>query len=154
MHPCRRMNRIILRVIIFFLLLLWCVGFANPVFLDNGHSQLLHLVLSPFYSPVCHQHLEKTITSSSGNFLVCSRCAGIYLGALIPAFIYLFIKEVKLFFLIPAVLIMLADIFLVNAGVYSYSKTVAISTGLFLGFTVFPYILSAIEKSLSENETK
>lgn len=143
-----------LRIVIFLLLLFWCAGFANSLFSGNGYSGILNMILDKVYSPVCHQNPSKSIITSSGNFLVCSRCAGIYAGALIISFVYLFKKNIKTVFFIPAAIFMAADVFFVSTGIYNYSKTAAFSTGILFGLALFPYILDTIENSLSDNETK
>jgi len=143
-----------LRIVIFLLLLLWCAGFANALFAGLGYSGILNLMFDKVYSPVCHQDPSKSIITSSGIFLVCSRCTGIYAGAFLLSFVYLFKKNIKPVFFLPAAILMGADVFFVNAGIYNYSKTAAFSTGLLFGLALFPYILHTIENSFSDNETK
>jgi uncharacterized membrane protein len=143
-----------LRIFLALLLLLWCTGFALPILVNEGFAAVSGLVLSGLYSPVCHQAAEKSFSAGGLNFLVCARCTGIYTGALIISIIVLFVRPVKVKYLIPAALLMGADVLSVNAGLYNYSKIIAFSTGLLLGLSLFPYILSALEKSLSVNEIK
>lgn len=143
-----------LRIVIFLLLLFWCAGFSNSLFSGTGYSGILNIIFDKVYSPVCHQNPSRSIITSSGIFLVCSRCSGIYAGALIISFIYLFKKNIKPVFFIPAAILMGADVFFVIAGIYNYSKTAAFSTGILFGLALFPYILDTIENSFSDNETK
>jgi len=143
------MNRIV-RISFFLLLLIWCAGFSNSLFLNFGESQAAGLLLKPFYSPVCHQLHERSFSASSADFLVCARCSGIYIGALLISFISLFISGVKGKYIIPASLLLLADVAFTSFGIYSYSKTFAFFTGLLFGLALFPYILSSIENSLSK----
>jgi uncharacterized membrane protein len=141
------MKPIAIRIIVFISLLIWTAGFITPLFLEKGYSAFSGLLLSHIYSPVCHQLPHKSITTSSGSFLVCARCSGIYFGALAASFILLFRAELKIkYFLVPLI-IMLADVFLNNIGLYGYSKTTALGTGLLVGFALFPYILTTLEKS-------
>jgi uncharacterized membrane protein len=144
------MKSIHIRLIFFSLIILWCIGFSSAIFLGAGNSLVSNLFLKSLYSPVCHNLAEKSFF----NLLVCSRCTGIYVGALLFSGISLLIKRLKPGFFIPALLFMLLDILLVNLNFYNYFRLISFSTGVLFGFTLFPYILSAIENSLSANETK
>lgn len=70
------------------------------------------------------------------------------------SFILIFIKKIKTGFFLPALLIMFSDVILANTGVYSYSKTVSLLTGLFFGMTLLPYIIITLEDSLIRDEVK
>jgi uncharacterized membrane protein len=148
------MKSLILRISLFILLLIWSSGFSAALFFNKGDVLFSGLILTHFYSPVCHQLSDRCITTEAGSFLVCARCAGIYIGSLMISIVSIFIRKIKAVYIIPAFLVMFADVFLVTAGVYSYSKTAAFGTGLLVGLALFPYILSVLEKSLSPNENK
>lgn len=146
------MKKFSLRFIFFVLLLIWFAGLSNPVYLDKAPSSLLSLTLNHFYSPLCHQNHVKTFSIRSGKFLVCARCTGIYAGSLIAAFLSLIFKKIKSYFLLPAVLFMLADVLFTSGGIYGYNKGLSFASGLLLGLSLFPYILNILENSLL-NET-
>jgi uncharacterized membrane protein len=140
-----------LRIILFLLLVVWCAGFAFPMFMDKGYAVFSGLLFSNFYSPVCHQIPEKSFNTGSGIFLVCARCSGIYIGALAASLISI-IRSFNMKYIFILFIPILADVFSVNAGIYNYSKTTAFITGSLAGLALFIYILSAFEKSLSINE--
>jgi len=104
------------------------------------------------YSIVCHQLESSEITFGSTHFLVCARCAGIYLGALFIAILMLFnLLKLKLS-LIPLLIFsapLVFDAFAVRLNIYTYSKTIAFLTGLLFGAIVLIYILETIENSFN-----
>jgi len=79
--------------------------------------------------------------------LVCSRCAGIYFGALITALVLLFTHNInihlKFFFL--SLIVMIIDVLLVNFNFYDYNKTVSFITGSFFGVSSFLLIAEETE---------
>jgi uncharacterized membrane protein len=146
------MRSIQLRVILFIVVLLWCAGFSIPLFLDKGSSSVISILLDFIYGPVCHQLPQKSIITESGSFLVCYRCTGIYYGVLAVCIGSLFLKSVKFIYFLPALIFLITDVILVNTGLYKYSPALSFLTGLFFGFTLFPYIFSILDKYLCNNE--
>jgi uncharacterized membrane protein len=144
----------ILRGVLFLSLVLWCLGFSSSLYANEGYAAFSGLLLSHFYSPVCHQLPYKCIAAESGSFLVCARCTGIYTGALVVSLISLFKKEIKIQYIMPAFVLLFADVLFAATGLYTYSKTAALFTGLLAGFALFPYILNILEKTFTVNETK
>lgn len=125
------------------------MGFSlRSIFSQSYISFASYPILKHAYSLTCHQDEAKLINFSGYDFLVCARCTGIYAGALLSAFIFLFIKEYKISLKIIAVffLIMLADVLLSSLYIYSYSKIFASLTGFLSGFFLFAYILNIIEE--------
>ncbi len=145
-------SNLFLRIIIFFLILIWCLGFLSPIFF----KELNYLVITyPFskriYSIVCHQITSKTFIINGERLLVCARCSGIYIGALFSSLISLFysskiIKNINLF--LYSIILLTLDVFFSSAGIYHYSKLLAFLTGIFFGSVSFLYILNAIEINL------
>lgn len=141
-------RRLILSLSLFFLFLLWNAGIYFE-WLINIFPSLAYLF--PFakhsYGIVCHQQDLKLIGEGTFHSLVCSRCAGIYLGLLTTSFITIFfrigiIRNNKILFI--AVLPMILDVILYSIGLYNYSKTIAFLTGWLLGSVGFIYLYSPL----------
>jgi len=147
----------VFRVIVFFIVLLWCAGFSmNALFPHNG-AIIFYPVLKHAYSGVCHQIAYKTFEVNNLHFLVCARCTGIYFGALLSLLCLIFLTRnlgfpLKYFFIsgIPMIL----DVICYTTGVYNYSKWIAFSTGILFGSTAIVYILFSIENFLFKELTE
>ncbi len=149
-------KKIILRSIIFFSLLVWCTGFSFFVlFPQSSFGSVSFPILKHIYGLVCHQRIVKTFFINGNRLLVCARCTGIYLGALIFSLLSLFFFKkislgIKLLYvsLIP----MLADVVFTTFRIYSYVKIIAFTTGIFFGSVVFIYILTSIENNFLDKK--
>lgn len=88
--------------------------------------------------------------------MVCARCSGIYLGALLSSLLSLvYFKQIE-WNLTPLIILsvpMLADVLLVSLSVYPYSRIFSSITGILFGSIVFIYILSVIENTLYKSDT-
>jgi uncharacterized membrane protein len=135
-----------------FLLLIWSAGFLFPVLSPSFTGKpIISQLLSYNYSIVCHQSESSEINFGGTHFLVCARCAGIYLGALLVAIIMLFNLLKLNLSLVPLILFsapLVIDAFAVRLNIYSYSKTIAFITGLLCGAIALFYILDTIENSI------
>ncbi len=85
--------RIIIYLFFLFPIVIWCsLIIAAPYFASTGDvlaSDLLYFA----FSRTCHQLPERSLFLFDHKLAVCSRCTGIYSGALITALIYpLFLK--------------------------------------------------------------
>lgn len=140
------------------MLLIWILGFFIEFFIDAAPELvLLHPFLNKTYSGLCHQEAQKLISCGFNHTLVCSRCAGIYIGAFISSIVaFLYIPKFRLSrnYLIYAGAPMLLDVAFVFCGVYDYSKTAAFLTGFLLGSVSFFYILYGFQKSLEDFSKK
>lgn len=142
-------------LIIFIVLFFWCAGFSINVILNNsGTAQALSPLLNIFYDNVCHQQEAKNLLT--GNYFhVCSRCTGIYFGALITSLIFLlFFRKIKinLKLFLTACAILLADVLLNNFILVSYNKISAFATGLLFGSIAFFMILELLPNSFSRDK--
>jgi uncharacterized membrane protein len=108
-------------------------------------------LLSRIYSTVCHQESVKCISIGGINMLVCSRCTGIYTGALIAGLFSLLVTlpEINKKILILSTIPLTMDVLFTFTGVYSYSKSIAFSTGLAFGSTIYLLIISELENLFS-----
>lgn len=136
------------RTFLFLLILLWFAGIWFECFV-HANEKLIYFY--PFvkqsYSLVCHQDQKKIIELGECRSLVCARCAGIYLSALILSFVFLF-KQPKQnlpikYFLFFAIL-MLADVIFSSVKIYTYSKTIAMATGILFGSVLFIYFYNGL----------
>ena len=130
---------------------MWCIGFlSDSLFPDSVYTIIASPFLKKMYGAVCHQHIEKTFFLNGHYLFVCARCTGIYAGALIVSFISLFsfrkLPE-KMNLLYISAVPMLIDVVSTTIGIYSYSKIIALLTGIFFGSAVFVYILAALENN-------
>jgi uncharacterized membrane protein len=136
-----------------FFFLFWTAGFLFPVISPSFTGKpIINQLLNYNYSIVCHQSVSSEINFGSAHLLVCARCAGIYLGALLISIIMLFnLLKLKLS-LIPLLMFsapLVIDAFAVRLNIYAYSKTMAFITGLMFGAIVLIYILDTIENSFN-----
>jgi len=143
-----------IRVTISILLAIWCIGFFFE-WLIPLNEKLLTLLpfLHQTYSLVCHQEKVKLITSNRFESLVCSRCAGIYIGLLAGSFLSIFKiphKNPNIKVLLVCIVIMLMDIAAYSVGIYHYSKLVAFITGFLLGSVAFSYFYNGLIQLLIE----
>ncbi len=102
------------------------------------------------FSKVCHQNPEKLINVGGQSF-VCARCVGIYTGGFISSLLILFSSRLNFFdnkYLILSFIPVILDVGAVNLGIYSYSKTSALITGLILGSSVIYYFYKSIFSQL------
>ncbi len=144
-------NKKIFRIFVSVLLLCWILGFAILPFFHNYSVIIIFPFLKKFYSEFCHQVDYKTINLFGYKLFVCARCTGIYIGSFILSIYFIFVKKnfdlnKNLFY--AAAFIMLGDVFCSTTGVYTYSKAISFTTGLFFGSVVFVYILALIDNYL------
>ncbi len=145
------------RLLIFLLILVWNLGnFIQALALLNHIFLFAFPVLKPTYHLVCHQQPDKLIHIFGTSTLLCARCTGIYLGGLAGAFALIFTgRKLSLptKYLLYSSLPMFLDVGFVMLGVYSYSKLIALLTGLLLGSVGIVYLTELIEKFLSQNRS-
>lgn len=134
-------------------ILVWNIGIFSPCFLNQGNLFAYHFIKF-FYSPVCHQKIEKSFSCNHLEFMVCARCTGIYFGALVAAFLNLLPVSVSISkrLLVYSFIPILCDVILFNLGVYNYSKIIAFITGNIFGATVFIFIFEIIKDYLIESD--
>ena len=142
-------HKIYFRLFVFLLIGAWCIGFSLKS-LSGGSA--LSLVSSPilnlFYHNVCHQADHKLIIINGFSLLVCARCSGIYLGALITSvFVLISLWNIKVSLILFkfALIILVADVIINNIIFNDYNKLSAFFTGLFFGAVCFLMVISIIE---------
>lgn len=146
-HIFERQSKIILtRIILLCILSFWIYGFLLPTVtsIDNSISNIL---LSKVYSNVCHQEKAKCISIGNASMMVCSRCAGIYIGAFTAGLLslLLIVPSISRRVLILSAIPLGMDVLLVSTGVYTYSQAIAFATGLVFGGVVYLFLLNELE---------
>ncbi len=143
-----------LKLIFFILIFVWVLGIFIEVLIPQFNNlAFLYPYLDIIYSNVCHQQPEKILSINGHNLLVCSRCAGIYLGSFVSALILLFVPIIKvnnIKYLIFASVPMFIDVILYSLGVYTYSKPVALFSGFLFGIAGIIYIYKGLQILLAE----
>jgi len=136
-----------------FLLLFWSAGFLFPALSPSFTGKpIVNQLLNYNYSIVCHQSESSEINYGGEQLLVCARCVGIYLGALLIAIMMLFNFLKLILGLIPLLVFsapLVIDALAVRLNIYVYSKTIAFLTGLLFGAIVLIYILETIQNSFN-----
>lgn len=143
-----------IRVTISILMAVWCIGFFFE-WLIPLNEKLLALLpfLHQTYSLICHQQKVKLITFHGFESLVCSRCAGIYIGLFAGSLLAIFRlpqKNPNIKVLSVCILIMLLDIAAYSIGIYHYSKLIAFITGFLLGSIAFSYFYNGVIQLFTE----
>jgi len=144
-----------IEIFLFVSILLWCIGILWEIVVQQFPQLLITLPFLKYnYTIVCHQETQKLFHIGNFNTLVCSRCTGIYFGSLLSAGLILLgvLKEVSTKLLLYASIPMFLDVLLYSLGVYTYSHSFALFTGLLLGSVGFIYIQDAIIKILMNNK--
>ena len=142
----------LIKGLLIFSLAIWCAGFLLPAYLPEfAGNNIIYQFLKLLYSRVCHQSQEALFYINGNHILVCARCSGIYLGALLVLITLSFLKikfilSIKplLFFSIPLIF----DAFAVRLGIYTYSKFIAFLTGMLFGSIIMIYIFETLFNSL------
>jgi uncharacterized membrane protein len=132
-------------IIFFIFIFLWCFGIISPIIFQHEKVyQLVKPFLNLAYSQVCHQSHEKTISFWGENIFVCSRCAGIYLGIFLTGFLAIIFSTTPLrifYFLLLSLILMFIDVSSTTIGIYNYSKSFALLTGLLSGSALLLFVL-------------
>ena len=144
-------KKLLLRTVLFFAVLIWCAGIVyNSVLPESAYTVLSSVFVKKIYGAVCHQRIAKTFKFNGHYFFVCARCTGIYFGALVVSIISLISLHKlpkKMMLLYISTVPMLIDVISTTAGIYNYSKLIALITGIFFGSAVFAYILAVLENN-------
>ncbi|WP_083832087.1 DUF2085 domain-containing protein [Ignavibacterium album] len=127
-------------------LVIWNIGIFSPCLIGKDNLFVYHLIKF-FYSPVCHQKIERSFTCNHLQLMVCARCTGIYFGALITAFLNLLPVSISISkrLLFYSAIPMLLDVIFISFGVYEYNKVISFITGNIFGASLFIFIFEIIK---------
>jgi len=138
-------KRFLLLIILSTSLILWnMLNFSGILF---GQDTIYKPIGNFLFSNVCHLQQNKLLFINEIPTILCSRCTGIYFGALLTSSILLFIDIRKtfnfkqlIFFSIPTIL----DITFYNLNIYNYYFPISFLAGVFLGIFGFYYFYIGI----------
>lgn len=122
---------------------------AVPVFASSGNSGLAGGIYQSF-GFVCHQLPERSFFIFGHKLAVCSRCTGIYFGAMLAFLLYPLIRSLRATdtpprkWLIAASLPLFLDFLLNLAGVWQNTHASRFVTGLILGSVVVFYVMPGV----------
>ena len=154
-NPGRRV--ILINIFLVFVLTAWCAGFLLPLYLPEiAGNNLFYQFFKLCYSHVCHQNEEASFYINGSHILVCARCSGIYLGALVVLILLLFKRTGMNLSLLPLLLFsfpLIIDAVAVRLHIYTYSKFNAFITGILFGSIFIIYIFETIINSLNRSRT-
>jgi len=144
-----------INIILFIIILLWWIGIIWEIvayYLPNSFYLLPFLKYN--YSIVCHTQSDKLFQIGNFNTLVCSRCFGIYSGALLSITLLLlgFSKSVSTKVLLFISIPLFTDVILSSLSLYSYSRNISLFTGLLLGSIGFIYIHNSLKNFLIKDK--
>ena len=137
-----------LKIILFVILSVWMVIiFHEFIIPNNSILSIAGIYFNHLTSHVCHQEPAKLFWSGNSHSSVCARCSGIYSGAFIGSLLLIFniAPKIKNKYLFLALILLLLDVLLVNADIYSYLKSTAYFSGIILGCISFFYLYESLE---------
>jgi len=143
--------------VILFLSFIWCSLFMSVPFLAEGNFFCRKLAgfIFLFFSPICHQDPGRSFHLMGHPLAVCSRCTGIYIGFLLGALVYPFLRGFKRKSLPPGwVLVvgalptafefLLSRFRIINSDLFFRSLT-GLIVGSVTAFYVIPAIFQLVE---------
>lgn len=147
-------RRILVLSLLVFALAIWnFINFSS--FFINSENNIVSLIGKNLFSKVCHMEEGKLFHLHGINTLLCSRCSGIYAGALFTGIMLLaghlhlpLKREYFIYFILPALL----DSGAVLIGIYSYNFILSFITGILLGIFGFYYFYFGIFVSLTKRK--
>lgn len=141
--------------------LLFIINISNfSLLLVNLNDTFIYLFLASkeSLSLICHQQKEKLFSFGNFHSILCSRCTGIYIGALmfnifLIKFSFTKLNWQKFFFI--SIFLMILDVIFYQSGFYKYSQTIAAITGFLFGSSSIGMLFLGLKNILKElNETK
>jgi uncharacterized membrane protein len=147
---------IVTRLLIFTIIFLWTLAFLIELLIPYFEElSYFYPFAKSLFATVCHQQPEKLLTFNHTHSLVCSRCAGIYFGGLLSSFVLIFVRITNIKngqIIILAAIPMVIDVILYSIGLYNYSKTIALITGILFGSVGIIYIYNGFQILLERND--
>lgn len=138
-------RRIIVLVLLIILALFNYLNFSQ--YLTPGYASILTPIGKFYFSNICHLQENKLFQIDEFATVLCSRCSGIYLGALFVATTLLFVDirlNFRFVYLFAALLPTVFDIIFYNIGLYSYNIFISLFAGILSGVFGFYYFYTGI----------
>ncbi|MFC1568868.1 DUF2085 domain-containing protein [bacterium] len=141
---------------------LWCAAFTlQPILIHGGPLfKGASYLIGKGFAPICHQNPERCLSILNHPMAVCSRCAGIYYGALFGIFLFPWLHnqynrlQISIRWLGFAALPILVDVGLAQAGLPSSGTVTRLFTGILLGWISMCYIIPGILDWLAPRQMK
>jgi len=137
----------------------WIVGFSIFSYLPREHwIQAFYPFAKLSYGTVCHQIDEKSFVRGGVHFLVCSRCAGIYVGAFIALLFLLLTLKWNFFsnwyFFAAGFVLLLTDVVINNFLFAEYFKMSAFLSGYLFSFLAVNFTIFELKRNIFIDESK
>ncbi|MEP7120593.1 MAG: DUF2085 domain-containing protein [Byssovorax sp.] len=106
------------------------------------------------FRTVCHQRPERTLTILGAPMVVCSRCAGLYLGVAIGVPLPLPRRWLPYgrAMVMSAIGIAALDVLTQDLGLHAPFHPVRVATGLLLGWTACAFMMGTLRTGRSRSE--
>lgn len=116
----------------------------------NQNHRKISIMIRFFFSPICHQNVERSFHYKDHSLPVCARCAGIYAGFLLGGIGYPLLRKSKrlisfsLWILILGTIPTVIEYALTIVGLLNSSIWIRSVTGFIFGGTMAFLILSSL----------
>lgn len=107
--------------------------------------------LFPIFRAICHQRPERTLTILGAPMVVCSRCAGLYLGLAIGVVLPLSRRLLPhgRALVIASVAIATIDVLTQDLGLHAPFHPVRLATGVLLGWSGCAFMMGTLRRAPS-----
>lgn len=107
--------------------------------------------LFPVFRAICHQRPERTLTILGAPMVVCSRCAGLYLGLALGVVLPLPRRLLPhgRALVIAAVALATLDVLTQDLGLHAPFHPVRLATGVLLGWSGCAFMMGTLRRSPS-----
>ena len=120
-----------------------------PLFLSNGSASASSPIFA-FFSYICHQIPERSLSLAGHPMAVCSRCFGVYIGLLGGILVYPLwrrvdeIEPIPRFWLFLSLIPIAVDWSLTAFGIWENTHLSRLVTGAILGGVCATYVVPAL----------
>lgn len=136
--------------------IVWCALFVSVPFLAAGNTLMrkLAIIITLFFSPVCHQAASRSFHLMGHPLAVCIRCSSIYAGFLLGLIIYPLWRRfdnhrfpsrwILIVGILPSILDYLLFGLLLNVQLPLFRAFAGFILGSIIAFYVMPAVFSAM----------
>ena len=102
--------------------------------------------MSPVFRSMCHQRPERSLWFLGAPMVVCSRCAGVYLGVALGVALPLPRRRIRYGrgLVIAAIALATLDVITQDLGLHAPFHPVRLATGLLLGWTGCAFLIGTL----------
>ena len=136
--------------------MMWCALFVSVPFLAGGNALMrkFAVIITLFFSPVCHQAASRSFHLMGYPLAVCIRCSSIYAGFLVGLIIYPIVRRfdnhrfpsrwILIVGILPSILDFLLFGLLLDVQLPLFRAIAGIILGSIIAFYVMPAVFNAI----------